>query len=66
MDAYAAARELLGDKGMVELVTLCGYYTLVSFVLNAFEVPIPPGAVPTWGDSHPDIAERSVGVVTEA
>jgi 4-carboxymuconolactone decarboxylase len=32
--AYAAARELLGDQGMVELVTICGYYTLISFLLN--------------------------------
>lgn len=65
MDAYAAARELLGDTGMVELVAPCGYYTLVSFVLNAFDVPIPPGAVPRWGETHPDSAERSVSVVTE-
>lgn len=47
-DAYDAARELLGDAGMVELVSLCGYYTLVSFVLNAFDVPLPPGVAPTW------------------
>jgi 4-carboxymuconolactone decarboxylase len=47
-DAYDAARRLLGDGGMVELVSLCGYYTLISFVLNAFEVPLPPGAAPTW------------------
>jgi 4-carboxymuconolactone decarboxylase len=48
-DAYDAARELLGDAGMVELVSLCGYYTLVSFVLNAFDIPLPPGVAPTWG-----------------
>ena len=41
-DAYTAARQLLGDAGMVELVSLCGYYTLVSFLLNAFEVPSRP------------------------
>jgi 4-carboxymuconolactone decarboxylase len=45
---YAAARALLGDTGMVELVSLCGYYTLISFLLNAFAVPIPPGAEPMW------------------
>ena len=50
-DAYDAARELLGDAGMVELVSLCGYYTLVSFVLNAFDVPLPPGVAPTWGEA---------------
>ena len=49
-DAYDAARELLGDAAMVELVSLCGYYTLVSFVLNAFDVPLPPGVDPMWGE----------------
>jgi len=58
-DAYAAGRDLLGDKGMVELVTLCGYYTLVSFLLNAFDVPVFPGAVPRWGNSHPGGAARA-------
>jgi 4-carboxymuconolactone decarboxylase len=48
-DRYAAAQQLLGDEGMVELVSLCGYYTLISFLLNAFEVPLPPGATPEWG-----------------
>ncbi len=45
---YAAARELLGDRGIVELITLCGYYTLVSFTLNAFEVALPPGEELAW------------------
>lgn len=47
-DTYTSAQSLLGDAGMVELVALCGYYTLISFTLNAFEVPLPPGAAPTW------------------
>jgi len=33
---------------MVELVSLCGYYTLISFTLNAFEVPLPSGATEKW------------------
>jgi 4-carboxymuconolactone decarboxylase len=45
---YAAARDLLGDTGVVELVALCGYYSLISFVLNAFDVALPPGAEPNW------------------
>jgi 4-carboxymuconolactone decarboxylase len=45
---YAGAAELLGDQGVVELVSLCGYYTLVSFTLNAFMVPLPPAAAPVW------------------
>ena len=40
---YRNARELVGNGGLVELVTLVGYYTLVSFILNAFEVPLPEG-----------------------
>ncbi len=51
--AYDAGRELLGDSGMVELVALCGYYTLISFVLNAFDVPVPAGAAPRWADAQP-------------
>ena len=48
-DVYDAAQRLLGDAGMVELVSLCGYYTLISYLLNAFTVPLPPGARPQWG-----------------
>ncbi len=49
---YDAASRLLGDEGMVELVALCGYYTLVSYLLNAFAVPLPPGAAAQWPDGH--------------
>jgi 4-carboxymuconolactone decarboxylase len=49
-ETYAAAHGVLGDVGMVELVSLCGYYTLVCFTLNAFEVPLPPGETRTWDD----------------
>ena len=48
---YDAAHRFLGDAGMVELVSLCGYYTLISFLLNAFTVPLPPGAAPMWAGS---------------
>ena len=42
-ELYGTARAQLGDGGLVELVTLVGYYTLVSFTLNAFEVPLLAG-----------------------
>jgi 4-carboxymuconolactone decarboxylase len=48
--SYTEAHRLLGDAGMVELVAICGYYTLISFLLNTFEVPLPSGAAPVWGD----------------
>ena len=40
---YDEAVELLGEAGVVELVILLGYYTLVSMTLNVFEVPVPTG-----------------------
>jgi 4-carboxymuconolactone decarboxylase len=46
--AYDAVQQLLGDSGVVELITLCGYYTLISFVLNGLAVPLPPDATPAW------------------
>lgn len=46
--SYDAAHALLGDEGMVELVALCGYYTLISYLLNAFTVALPEGVSPRW------------------
>ena len=40
---YDATRAHVGDGGLVELVTLAGFYSLVSFTLNAFDVPLPAG-----------------------
>lgn len=48
-EAFDAGHRLLGDAGMVELVALCGYYTLISYLLNTFGVALPAGATPTWG-----------------
>ncbi len=48
---FTAARDLLGEQQVVELVSLCGYYTLISFTLNAFEVPLPTGANEKWPSS---------------
>jgi 4-carboxymuconolactone decarboxylase len=40
----AVVREF-GERGVVELVGLLGYYTLVAMTLNAFEIGLPPGEV---------------------
>jgi len=40
---YAATREVIGEQGLVDLIALTGYYTMVSFTLNAFQVPLPEG-----------------------
>jgi 4-carboxymuconolactone decarboxylase len=49
---YGAAREHFGETGVMELVTLLGYYTLVSMTLNAFEVPLPEGEAPAFVDTE--------------
>lgn len=38
-DTYRAGIAALGVRGMVDLVGICGYYTLISMTINAFEVP---------------------------
>ncbi|MGH0029370.1 MAG: carboxymuconolactone decarboxylase family protein [Myxococcota bacterium] len=43
------ARSALGERALVELVTLVGFYQLVSGVLNAFEPPPPSGDLPVVG-----------------
>lgn len=42
-ELYDRATETLGRDRLVDLVGLCGYYTLISMTLNAFEVPLPRG-----------------------
>ncbi len=43
---YAAAHAQLGEAGVVDLVGLLGYYTMISMLLNCYEVPVPGGATP--------------------
>jgi 4-carboxymuconolactone decarboxylase len=38
----------LGEEALVELVTLLGYYSLISMILVSFEVPVPDGEVPPF------------------
>jgi 4-carboxymuconolactone decarboxylase len=42
-DIYERASTILGNDRMVDLIGLCGYYTLISMTLNAFEVDLPEG-----------------------
>jgi 4-carboxymuconolactone decarboxylase len=43
---YKRVQAVLGDRGIVELVGILGYYTGVSMMLNVFNVPLPEGAKP--------------------
>jgi 4-carboxymuconolactone decarboxylase len=40
---YEEAVKALGERGVVDLVGLVGYYSLVSMTLNVFEVGLPAG-----------------------
>ncbi|MEN3348028.1 MAG: 4-carboxymuconolactone decarboxylase [Bradyrhizobium sp.] len=40
---YDEAVEVLSLRGLVEVIGLCGYYTIVSMTLNTFEFQLPGG-----------------------
>ncbi len=44
--AFAAAKGRLGERGVVDLIGLVGYYHLVSMLLNVDRYPLPEGATP--------------------
>ena len=44
-DLYRRAVETFGQRAVVELVGILGYYTLISMTLNTFEIQ-PEGSVP--------------------
>jgi 4-carboxymuconolactone decarboxylase len=47
---YRRGVAVLGERGMVELVGICGYYSLVAMTLNTFELGLPEGIAPELGD----------------
>ena len=46
---YRTGVAALGERGMVELVALLGYYTLVAMTLNVFEIGLPDSFAPELG-----------------
>ena len=47
---FADAISRFGEQGVVELGTIIGYYTAIGNALNAFQVPLPPGAPQPFPD----------------
>jgi 4-carboxymuconolactone decarboxylase len=45
---YAAALARLGERAVVELTALIGYYTMVAMTLNCHEIPLPEGVLPAF------------------
>ena len=48
--SYAKAVQRFGEPGVFELIALVGYYSLVSLLLNGFDVPLPAGETPPFND----------------
>jgi 4-carboxymuconolactone decarboxylase len=44
--AYARALDEFGEQGIVEMVGLSGYYTLIAMVLNTARIPLAADATP--------------------
>jgi 4-carboxymuconolactone decarboxylase len=45
---FKRAVTTLGEQGVIDLVGVSGYYTLVSMVLNVAEIPLTPGEKSPW------------------
>lgn len=45
---YAEALARFGERTVVELTALVGYYTMVAMTLNCHEIPLPEGALPAF------------------
>jgi len=45
---YAAALDRFGERAVVELTAVVGYYTMVAMTLNAHEIPLPEGVAPAF------------------
>ena len=44
--SFEAVVAKFGRKGAMDLIGICGYYTLISMVLNVSQVPLPAGVEP--------------------
>jgi 4-carboxymuconolactone decarboxylase len=49
--AYAAALGLIGERGVMDLCGVCGYYGLLALVMNVARTPLPPGSDVPWTDT---------------
>ncbi len=47
-DSFGEAIAALGEHGLVEVIALIGYYTLIGNTLNVFQVALPEGERPPF------------------
>jgi len=43
---FNEAVAMLDETGLIEVIAIIGYYTLIGNTLNAFQVPVPEGVTP--------------------
>lgn len=43
---WERAKTLLGERGIIDLIGVHGYYSLLAMILNAAHAPLPEGAAP--------------------
>ena len=43
---YARAKEQFGERGVVDMIGIHGYYSLLAMILNVSRAPLPEGAKP--------------------
>ena len=58
---YRRGVAALGERGMVELVGILGYYSLVALTLNAFELGLPDAFAPELGAEPGDEPHAATG-----
>ncbi len=46
--SFEAAVAAFGEAGLVEIIGIIGYYTLIGNTLNVFQVPLPAGETPPF------------------
>ena len=47
-DTFNEAIAALGEQGLVEVIGIIGYYTLIANTLNVFQVGLPAGTAPPF------------------
>jgi 4-carboxymuconolactone decarboxylase len=47
-ESFGQAVSALGEQGVVELIAIIGYYTLIGNMLNVFQVALPEGETPPF------------------
>ncbi len=49
-ETYAKTRETIGERGLVDLIAVVGYYSLIAGLLNTFEIGVPEGEELPFGE----------------